>query len=304
MAFADRVERALEYGKSSLDSGDTLVIIHPEDYKPLDPTGFSLNKELRVHSKRLISTGSNKFEKIFSVDFQRAARELYYPDGLPKGIDFILDLRLVAPMNLEDAELSRHVSEQLISELRCSRGIRSWFSSQDLNDVPSNIVGGRDAIAATGSEEPAIPPKKEVRSGKLVEPSTENQHAKRQYAEMHDVQITDDDFTFHADMLQALKISAQEHIPFTQDIDTDEYVMDTLTLDEVSEYCPVRYRIGVEHLLQIIEGREPTWLNSAPKIWTLYVVAKYFECTSYVVRFPNPSNLQSSLIKNLLIKED
>lgn len=307
MAFASRAERAIEYGKSSLDSGDTLVILHPEDYKPLDSTGFALNKELRVHSKRLISTGSKKFEKIFSVDVQRAAREFHYADGLPKGIDFILDLRLVAPMNLEDAELSGDVSEQLISELRCSRGIRSWFSSQDRYDVPSNLVGGRDAIAATSPEEPAISSKKKVpyqRPRQSAEAFTASQNSKSQYAEMHDVQITDDDCKFHADMLYVLKISAQEHPPPTQTVDTSELVEDALMLDDVSEYCPIRYRIGIELLLQIIEGREPTWLDSAPKIWTLYIVAKYFECTSYVVSSPKSSHLQSSLIKHLLIETD
>jgi hypothetical protein len=90
-------------------------------------------------------------------------------------------------------------------------------------------------------------------------------------------------------MLQTLNISAQEHQPLCQDLDTRDRLWDmsALELEDVLEYCPVRYRIGIEHLLQIIEGKEPTWLDSAPKVWTLYVVAKYFECTSYVVSSPN-----------------
>jgi len=278
-----RAERALIYGKSSLDSGDTLVILHPQDYKPLDPTGFGLNKELRVHSKRLISTGSQKFEKIFSPEVQRAAREFHYPDGLPKGIDFILDLRLVAPMNLEDAEFSEDVSEQLKSELTCSKGIRSWFSSQGRCGTPQSLVGGQDAIPASNPDRPGTATASSFRAAAgMVALSTK-------YPEMYESHVNDNVITFHADMLQALKISAQHGQPLPQNFDARDQIggMFDQNVEDVLEYCPVRYRIGIEHLLQIIEGREPTWLDSAQKVWTLYVVAKYFECTPYVVSSSN-----------------
>lgn len=48
------------------------------------------------------------------------------------------------------------------------------------------------------------------------------------------------------------------------------------------DYDPIRHRTGIERLLQIIEGKEPR-LDSAPKIWTLTVLAEYFDCRSTVV---------------------
>lgn len=53
-------------------------------------------------------------------------------------------------------------------------------------------------------------------------------------------------------------------------------------VDEVLEYCPIRHRAGIERLLQFIEGKHPR-LDSAPKVWTLFVLAKYFDCTNVVV---------------------
>jgi hypothetical protein len=52
--------------------------------------------------------------------------------------------------------------------------------------------------------------------------------------------------------------------------------------DEIPEYCPIRHRAGIERLLRIIEGRDPR-LDSAPKILTLAVLGKYFDCTHVVV---------------------
>lgn len=280
-----RDQRALEYGKSSLDNGDTLVILHPEDYRPLDPTGFALNKELRVHSRRLISTDSKKFEKIFSVDVQRAARDFHYPDGLPKGIDFILDLRLVAALNLEvDEEInSDEIPKKLMEELKCPRGVRAWFSSQQRCGVPRHLVSGRDAIAGKTQSRPCTP--KQTPPPKQLPKAMEYEYKAPEAMFASQLEGETDAF-FRADMLKALQQSAQEQgLNYSNGEKKEWNGVDvaTVELEDVSEFCPVRYRIAIEHLLQIIEGMEPTWLDSAPKVWTLYVVAKYFECTHYVV---------------------
>lgn len=50
----------------------------------------------------------------------------------------------------------------------------------------------------------------------------------------------------------------------------------------VPEYCPIRHRAGIGRLLRVLEGKDPR-LDSAPKVWTLFVLAKYFDCTAAVV---------------------
>lgn len=279
MSLSDR--RAVVYSRNSLDTGDTLVILHPEDYRPLDCSGFALNRDVRVHSRRLISTGSTKFEKIFSVNVQRAARLCHYPDGLPTGIDFILDLRLVAAMNLEDGPSVEDMPEKLISELKCSTGVRSWFKSQMRCGVSHDLVGGRDVIAATDQDRPSPRTASTSEFKPLVRASTNKTFGSLLESEGSDV-------TFQADMLEALQISALEHGSGRCYVDSLDGRQEetSVTGEEAPEFCPVRYRVGIEHLLQIIEGKDPTWLDTAPKIWTLYVVAKYFECTRYVVSPP------------------
>jgi hypothetical protein len=68
------------------------------------------------------------------------------------------------------------------------------------------------------------------------------------------------------------------------------YVTDNLDKKPVDppqeplEYCPIRHRTGIERLLQVIEGKDPR-LDSAPKVWTLVTLAKYFGCAKVVVSF-------------------
>ena len=61
------------------------------------------------------------------------------------------------------------------------------------------------------------------------------------------------------------------------------------------EYCPLRHRAAIEKLLQVIEGKDPK-LDSAPKVWTLVGVAKYFDCTQTVV-----SNSATNIAIHILI---
>lgn len=68
-------------------------------------------------------------------------------------------------------------------------------------------------------------------------------------------------------------------------------------LPDVPEYCPVRHRAGIVRLLKILEGKDPR-LDSAPKVWTLFVLAKYFDCTTAVVRAHCLEILRLMLIYN------
>ena len=70
-------------------------------------------------------------------------------------------------------------------------------------------------------------------------------------------------------------------------------VSDTLTggLEEATlvEYSPIQHRSAIECVLAAISGQDPK-LNSAPKVWMTFAVAKYFEITDslltdYIVRW-------------------
>lgn len=47
-----------------------------------------------------------------------------------------------------------------------------------------------------------------------------------------------------------------------------------------AEYSPLRHRSAIERVLQAIQGNDPK-LDSAPKVWTYFAVAKYFGCAQH-----------------------
>ncbi|KAI9770564.1 MAG: hypothetical protein M1840_003154 [Geoglossum simile] len=47
------------------------------------------------------------------------------------------------------------------------------------------------------------------------------------------------------------------------------------------DYTAVRHRSAIERVLNIIEGRSPR-IDSAPKMWSVFCVAKFLDCTSVV----------------------
>ncbi|KAK5042895.1 hypothetical protein LTR84_012397 [Exophiala bonariae] len=47
-----------------------------------------------------------------------------------------------------------------------------------------------------------------------------------------------------------------------------------------AEYSPLRHRSAIERVLQAIQGNDPK-LDSAPKVWTYFAVARYFGCAHH-----------------------
>ena len=199
-----------------------MFIRYPRDQELFDPAGFKLSsKSHRVHSQKLLATGSVVFQKLFSDrDQQRARRIAGYTstNRLPDGIRYILDL---TPPDEGD------VAVELTTSLSCSLGIRKWATTAPAFGVDPKHAAGRDEFAR----------------------------------------------------LQHYPI--EEETP-NQPRNEDEDVKPAEVADEIPEYCPIRHRAGIERLLRIIEGRGPN-LDSAPKVLTLAVLGKYFDCTQAVV---------------------
>jgi hypothetical protein len=228
-ALRNRDLSAIEYSKSLLLEGDTLVVIqYPNDRDLYDPAGFKVSKtNHHVHSSKLLATGSQVFQKLLGERAQQRARKRAGygpPNELPPGVKYILDL--TPPDEGDDAV-------DLISNLSCSPGIRLWAKTASLVGVERSHVRGQDEFVRI----PHYP--------------------------------IDED--------------GMSSVPSSQD-DEDEklYKNSPLELADIPEYCPIRHRGGIERLLRLIEGRDPK-LDSAPKILTLAVLAKFFDCTKVVV---------------------
>lgn len=257
--LAKRDQEAVAYSKALLTEGDTLVFItYPNEGKCFDSTGFELSAAPhRVHSSRLLATGSTVFARLLSPTSQyRTIRRKKLVGRLPTGIHYVLDL---TPPDEGDSAV------ELTSELSCSLGIRYWYRSEQLCDVPNYLVGGEDEVLASENATPYCLLSEDGSDSKPVDnsaasTSTTENIAWEDYGSGNLKKDTDD----------AIKLSR---------VTKDSKAIKELA---VPEYCPVRHRAGIARLLQVLEGKDPR-LDSAPKVWTLFVLAKFFDCTSTVV---------------------
>ena len=303
MEFSERDRNAVAYSKAGLHEGDTLVIIkYPANCEVFDHTGFRLDIEhLRVHSDKLLATGSKKFKELLSEWPQsKFKRRNGYASGLPTGIKYILNL---TPPDEGDEAV------ELTTELSCSPGIRHWYSAERRCKVSVEVCGGKDEVA------------------KPVKAKTQHKDHRDLVDALADADFTSElsivnninSYDMSADDVYALEelprpapstggtLQQREERELKEALDRskqdcfnhqpatpkakDRYQ----SIDEVLEYCPIRHRAGIERLLQLIEGKEPR-LDSAPKVWTLFVLAKYFDCTKVVVSFLYVLNPKSALL--------
>jgi len=282
---------SIEYTKSLLQEGDTLVFIkYPGDINVYDTTGIHLKPQThRVHSEKLLATGSEKFAKLLSDDWKqhlmRKRNGYVNKEALPTGITYVLDL---TPPDEGDEAVD------LISDLSCSAGIRNWHSSMKRCGVHKRLVGGKDDVCRQKNlSAPTLDPKVPKPDVETASPLVGNNNsdildssvsAPAQYPHAR-VFLTNETYESEVKELEtALERSREEQrqreslaFQFKQD-DNDT----TVASEVVEEYCPIRHRAGIQGLLQVIEGKDPK-LDSAPKLWTLVGVAKYFGCTTIVV---------------------
>lgn len=289
----ERDRNAIAYSKSLLQEGDTLVFItYPSNTQVFDHTGFRLTSQtpFKVHSDKLLATGSKKFKELLAEWPQaKFKRRKGFFNGLPDGIKYIIDL---TPPDEGDEAV------ELTSELSCSPGIRHWYSAEKRCNVSVEVCGGKDEIAKPLKSKPVY---KNYRD--LVDVLTDNFEPETKLVnEMGNYEIDVDEGIGLAppsppapvsgsalkqleeqqlkEALQRSKMDSYNHLHASPPKPKDRYE----SVDEVAEYCSIRHRAGIERLLQLIEGKEPR-LDSAPKVWTLFVLAKYFDCTNVVVSF-------------------
>ncbi|KAF7947959.1 hypothetical protein EAE96_009029 [Botrytis aclada] len=294
----ERDQNAVEYSKSLLNEGDTLVYVsYPGGITFYDFAGQPQPyKVYRASSDKLRAFGSTKFSRMFEERPQYWARKrkglLHH---LPDGIRYVLDL---TPLEEGDEAV------ELVSELSCSAGIRNWYLAEKRCGVEKHLVAGDDDIPG-----PAIVPAKTAEKFGLRVPVDGYLAFLSSQSRMSSP--VDDKFVFTSLGRTVLKEDNFIHDKSTQDSNTQRAIKNSLedghlfigpsgavpvgTVDhdstevaeskkKVLDYCPIRHRFGVENLLRIIQGKAPN-LDSAPKVWTLFVLAKYYECTSVVIDY-------------------
>jgi hypothetical protein len=266
-ALSKRDSQAVAYTTSLLAEGDTLVFIKYPGGKPVyHSTGFKLNQTHIVHSEKLLATGSLYFQRALLDPQQqrRVKKRLRLFDGLPTGVKYVLDL---TPPEEGDEAVN------LTTELSCSRGIRFWYTSEIRCGISSRLVGGKDETtdpesgAVTGRVTPPEAPKS---------PRIPIRKSPRAFA-VSSVMGGENSSEAMQRVLDQTRNEKSEGFDLGN---ATKY--DNLLGERTMDYCPIRHRVGIERLLQIIEGKEP-YLDSAVKVWTLASLAKFFQCPSNVV---------------------
>ncbi|KAL2822960.1 hypothetical protein BJX63DRAFT_2538 [Aspergillus granulosus] len=127
------------------EDADTLAFIDPLSNRPtwsLNPSSAQAIGH-RVHSQKLLETGSPFFQKLFEPRAQE--RNIRRRGGLPEGIKYMIDL--TPPSTEEDAVLH-------LTQLSCPLGIRNWANLSGRWDLPSTCVAGNDRFSGEDHQGP------------------------------------------------------------------------------------------------------------------------------------------------------
>ena len=228
-----------------------------------------------MHSSKLFATGSWVLKDLLSPtkQYRISRRRKCLP--LPQGIKYVLDL---TPPDEGDAAV------ELTGQLSCSLGLRTWFLSSHRFGVSKLLVDGPEDFQHFGQR--TSPNRSEV--PQTCTPNAKSPHPARfasgrlfQDAIIVSDSATDvpstasgDDQANPADLQSS---PSQPNIPIPGN---DQSVQDPIIIP--LDYTTVRHRAGIERLLHAIEGLDPR-IDSAPKMWTLFGVAKHLDCVSSVM---------------------
>jgi hypothetical protein len=288
-----RDKEAVAYSRSLLFEGDTLIYItYPPSNKWFNPAGIETSvATFRVRSNALLNTRSKIFADLLGPTQQfRIQRRKKLIGHLPEGVKYVLDL--TPPEEGDEAV-------ELTSDLSCSLGVRLWYTAEYRMSILHGLVGGEDTLTLAQRFEFLSPVIKGQAFynrgiGDVAHETRESTSKKNGYL---DNPMIDRETVFQQSEGEYAKSNVKfaggyiDKNPENPEKDL-QYAIELSkalmpppkvpVLREVPDYCQVRHRDGIVRLLQVIEGKYPT-LDSAPKVWTLYALAKFFDCTSTVV---------------------
>jgi hypothetical protein len=223
-----------------LHGADTLVLIDPSPETVQAKLPRLSTVPHRVHSEKLLGTGSAYFKRLFDQKIQTRVKKRRGLTGkLPDGIQYVLDL--TPPMLDEDALV-------LVTQLSCPMSIRTWALQQSTWNLPLSCVGGKE----------------DMEPSNVRLPTTSPETAADTYIGPDEVSGNDQsDCSF----------CSQGAVPPEQQPEIEE--QQRLPL----EYSASRHREGVEHILHVLEGLSPN-LYTPCKLWTFFALAQIFDVAS------------------------
>jgi hypothetical protein len=319
-----------EFGILNFPDGDTFAYIGPPPRTLTEVQtwehAYSQNHfsfPHRVHSSNFLSLNAKRFNDLFgprSVRIERRFRRERILSGVStEGIKFFVDLR--PPTEEDEAVL-------LLTNLTCTKGVLTWHTAQDKYGLSPLLVAGQDdsssipvdfhlPVTRPGDEQTSKGPKpshSKKASDVKEEPWDKERFNSREA--QHDEDLTELDGPEKDAGLQSAIASSLERpapavaaagSPSPKVSEKEPTAPTSKQLEEpvatLPEYSPLRHRSAIERLIQAIENGDPK-LDSAPKVWTFFAVAKYFDCasherirrwiTKWLLNYPNCNFIQSN----------
>ena len=293
-----------EFGILNCQDGDALLYIGPPPQTLSESQTWDhayvqnhFSFPHRVHSSKFLGLGSKKFNELFGPRSVRTERRLRKEGILSRvsteGIKFFVDLR---PPTEDDEAIV------LLTTLTCTKGVLTWHMAQAKYGISTLLVAGQDDFPTMPVDlHVSATPQEDIKgseNSKLHRPSDDvNEPWERP------------DFieAYHEDNLIDLEPLKRDLARPNQNADprkpsaasvatpqsttkspkssvhgpaaTDSFAM-KMPVAMLPEYSPLRHRSAIERLVQAIEDGDPK-LDSAPKVWTFFAVAKYFDCASH-----------------------
>jgi len=226
--------------------GDTLVYIGPPPKLPgQDSTEYA---HVKKHFEKVHRMRSSQLKLLDSVKFNKFLGPMSLRAG--KRLHTLNVFKAVGFPVLSDCKyyLDLRPPEQedeavvLVTDLTCTRGVLTWHLAADKY--------GLDPVTVLGTDE------------FNVKPWTPTAHSDSKRKEVPAGNAPD-----------ATKATTSAK---TSPKPERSSMRNTIGLD----YSPIRHRSAIERLLQAIQGNDPR-LDSAPKVWNYFAIAKYFDCAKH-----------------------
>jgi hypothetical protein len=224
----------------------------------------------RVHSQKLLNTGSEVLKDLFQPRKQARVRKRYgLTHQMPPGIKYAIDL--TPPSEGDEAVI-------FMTELSCPIGVRRWFQLQSLWKLPAICVGGQDEIEwlpvpeLEAKEKPIIVTAYDGSDGHEKKPEgfADRPGMKRKQSPPRPppriLNWQGNLPTLRADANTTPSTQGKEGYPMAFE------KVPGLPLD----YSPTRHRTCLERVLHALEGLDPK-LDTAPKLWTFFALAKLLQ---------------------------
>lgn len=314
-----------EFGVLNRLDGDTLVYIGPppQTMSQSQTWDYAYHQNYfsvphRVHSSQFLGLNSKRFNGLFGPRSIRTERRLRKEGILSRvsteGIKYFVDLR--PPTEDDEAVV-------LLTSLTCTKGVLTWHTAQDRYGLPPLLVKGQDdsSLIETDFYIPVDPPvdKKDPKDHQSTNSETTSNAPKEpsdkeeaggceapQEEDLNESEKEENDTGLQIAIASSLELSAPKSnspkVSIKESLTTtSKQPREPLAI--LPEYSPLRHRSAIERLVQAIENADPK-LDSAPKVWTFFAVAKYFDCasherisgwiTTWLLSYPNCNFIQSN----------